>query len=138
MKRLGLGIGAIVVAWTTGAAAIESLSIAGAALESVKLTPAGANVSRTVALNGDAPVATYVTAHMPDGRALQRTNLGYWQPWDGKLDSLVDNGFRAAAGNLTFKILKEDISGRFFPITVTVAYRAGDQVKFGVFQIMPE
>jgi hypothetical protein len=138
MKRLGLGIGAIVVAWATGAAAIEGLSVDGAALESVKLAPATANVSRTVALNGDAPTAAYVTAHMPDGRALQRTNLGYWQPWDGKLDSLVDNGFRAAAGSLTFKILKEDISGRFFPITVTLAYRAGDRVKYGVFQIMPE
>ncbi len=58
MKRLGLGIGAIVVAWTTAAAAIESLFVAGAALESVKLAPAAANVSRTVALNGDAPLAT--------------------------------------------------------------------------------
>ena len=137
MKRLAAGVGAVVVAWASGAAA-ESLTVSGASLESVAVAPATANVARTVALNGDAPTATYVTAHMPDGRALQRTNLGYWQPWDGKLDSLVDNGFRAAGGNLTFKILKEDISGRFFPITVTLAYRAGEQVKFGVFQIMPE
>ena len=137
MKRLLAAVGAVVVAWA-GAAAAESLTIAGAALESVAVAPASANISRTIALNGDVPTATYVTAHMPDGRALQRTNLGYWQPWDGKLDSLVDNGFRAAGGDLTFKILKEDISGRFFPITVTLAYRVGEQVKFGVFQIMPE
>jgi hypothetical protein len=107
-------------------------------LQNVVVEATTANVSRTVALNGDAPSATYVMAHMPDGRVLQRTNLGYWEPWDGKLDSLVDNGFRAAGGDLTFKILKEDISGRFFPITVTLAYRVGDAVKFGVFQIMPE
>lgn len=138
MKRLVAGVGAIVAAWATGAAAVESLTISGTALESVEVAPASANVSRTVALNGDAPTASYVMAHMPDGRTLQRTNLGYWQPWDGKLDSLLDNGFRAAGGNLTFKVLKEDISGRFFPITVTLAYRTGEQVKFGVFQIMPE
>jgi hypothetical protein len=137
MKRLVAGVGAVVVAWVSGAAA-ESLTVAGAALESVAVAPAAANLTRTVALNGDAPTATYVMAHMPDGRTLQRTNLGYWQPWDGKLDSLVDNGFRPAAGDLTFKILKEDISGRFFPITVTLAYRTGEAVKFGVFQIMPE
>jgi hypothetical protein len=137
MKRLLAGVGAVVVAWASGAAA-ESLTVAGAALESVAVAPASANVSRSVALNGDAPTATYVMAHMPDGQALQRTNLGYWQPWDGKLDSLVDNGFRPSGGDLTFKVLKEDISGRFFPITVTLAYRTAEAVKFGVFQIMPE
>ena len=137
MKRLVAGVGAVVVAWASGAAA-ESLTVSGAALESVAVAPAAANVTGSVAMKGDAPTATYVMAHMPDGRTLQRTNLGYWQPWDGKLDSLVDNGFRAAAGDLTFKILEEDISGRFFPITVTLAYRTGEAVKFGVFQIMPE
>ena len=138
MKRLGACIGAVALAWAAGAAGAESLTVAGARLESVKLAPAAANLSRIVELNGDAPTAAYVTAHMPDGRALQRTNLGYWEPWDGRTDSLVDNGFRAAGGVLAFKILKEDISGRFFPITFTLAYRTGDQVKFGVFQVMPE
>lgn len=138
MKRLGAGIGAIALAWAAGAVAAESLTVSGARLENVKLAPATANLARTVTLNGDAPTAAYVTAHMPDGRSLQRTNLGYWEPWDGRVDSLVDNGFRAAGGDLTFKILKEDISGRFFPITFTLAYRVGEQVKFGVFQVMPE
>jgi len=138
MRRLGACIGAIAVAWATGAAAVESLAVEGARLENVTLAPAAANVARTVALNGDAPTATYVVAHTPGGQALQRTNLGYWHPWDGDVRSLVDNGFRPAGGSLTFKILKEDLSARFFPIRVTIAYRVGEQVKFGVFQIMPE
>ena len=138
MNRLGACIGAVAAAWTAGAAAAESLTLYGARLENVAVAPASADLSRTVALNGDVPSAVYVTAHMPDGQSLQRTNLGYWQPWDGALDSLVDNGFRAAGGSLTFKILEEDISERFFPITVTLAYRVGEEVKFGVFQIMPE
>lgn len=138
MKRVGACIGAVAVAWAAAAHAAESLTAQGARLANIRVAPAAANVSRTIALGGDAPTATYVTAHMPDGRALQRTNLGYWQPWDGDPDSLVDNGFSPVGGNLTFKILKEDISARFFPITITLAYRVGDQVKFGVFQIMPE
>lgn len=138
MKRLGACIGAAAVVWATGGAAAESLTVAGAALKNVEVAPATASLSRTVALDGDVPTAAYVVAHMPDGQALQRTNLGYWQPWDGKLESLVDNGFRAKSDALTFKILEEDISGRFFPITVTLAYRTGNQVKFGVFQVMPE
>lgn len=138
MKRIGACIGAIVVAWTTGAAAVDSLTVEGARLDNVALSPAAANVARTVALNGDAPSATYVMAHSADGKSLQRTNLGYWHPWDGVATSLVDNGFRPAGDTLTFKILKEDISARFFPIRVTIAYRVGEQIKFGVFQIVPE
>lgn len=138
MKRVGACIGAAAIAWATAASAAESLATQGARLADVRVAPAAADISRTVALEGDAPTATFVMAHMPDGRSLQRTNLGYWQPWDGDPDSLIDNGFQPANGELTFKVLKEDISGRFFPITVTLAYRVGEQVKFGVFQIMPE
>ena len=138
MTRVGAFIGAVVVAWAIGPAAAETLSVEGAWLQGVTVAPATANLSRTIELDGDVPTATHVTAHMPDGRALQRTNLGYWQPWDGDASKLVDNGFKPAGGSLTYKILKEDISARFFPITVTVAYRVGSQLKFGVFQVMPE
>jgi hypothetical protein len=138
MKRAAACIGAVSVAWAMQAAAADSLTVEGARLDGVSVAPATANVARTVTLNGDAPAATYVVAHTPDGKALQRTNLGYWHPWDGALSSLVDNGFRPAGDALTFKILKEDISGRFFPIRVTIAYRVGEQIKFGVFQIVPE
>lgn len=138
MKRVLACIGAVAVAWTAGPVAAETLSVQGARLQDVVTAPATANLTRTIDLAGDVPTETYVMAHMPDGRSLARTNLGYWQPWDGDVAKLIDNGFKPAGGSLTFKILKEDISGRFFPIAVTLAYRTGDKVKFGVFHVMPE
>lgn len=96
------------------------------------------DLSRTIALNGDSPSAYYVTAHMPDGRALQRNNLGYWLPWDGRPQSLIDNRFTASNGKVTYKILRQEIGDLFFPVTITLAYRVDGRVKFGVFNILPE
>ncbi|MBM3489537.1 MAG: hypothetical protein FJX68_03665 [Alphaproteobacteria bacterium] len=116
----------------------ETLNSKGARLAPVKVPIAAANVGKTVELGGDVPTASHVMASMPDGRSLQRTNQGYWLPWDGTPASLIDNGFQPTGGLLTFKVLKEDLTQRFLPVTVTVAYRAGGQLKFGVFDVVPE
>ena len=134
-RALGIvGIGLLAAV----AARAESLSGEGTRLLAVKVPLASANVGKTIELGGDAPTETHVMATMPDGRSLQRTNQGYWLPWDGKPASLIDNGFQPSGGLLAYKVLKEDISKRFLPITVTVAYRAGGRLKFGVFDVVPE
>lgn len=121
------------------AAAAEQLSASGTKLEDVGVNLAApVSLTRTISLNGDSPSAFYVTAHMPDGRALQRNNLGYWVPWDGRPQSLIDNRFRVSDGQVTYKILRQDIADLFFPVTVTLAYRADGTVKFGVFNLLPE
>ena len=131
---------AAVVAGALGAAeaAAETLTEAGSVLAGMATEVVEADVARTVDLAGDAPIATYVTAHMPDGKALQRTNLGYWVPWNGRVDELIDNHFTPSGDTLTFNILNEDISGQFFPITITLAYRTAAGLKFGVFQLSPQ
>ncbi len=130
------------LSFAAGAAAAEKLTVAGAALADVTVNPATVattGISRTIELSGDAPAATFVTAHLPDGKHLQRSNLGYWLPWDGDVDSLIDNRLPLNGdGTVTFKVVKEDLSDKMFPIAVTLAYTVGEQVKFGVFQILPQ
>lgn len=133
---------AVLLLSTVGAGAAEKLSTGGTALADIAVNPAAvatSGVSRTIDLSGDAPTATFVTAHLPDGKHLQRSNLGYWLPWDGDVDSLIDNRLPLNGdGTVTFKVVKEDLSDKMFPIAVTLAYTVGEQVKFGVFQILPQ
>lgn len=130
------------LSFAAAAAAAEKLSAAGVALADITVNPAAVaatGVTRTVDLSGDTPTATFVTAHLPDGKHLQRSNLGYWLPWDGQVDSLIDNRLPLNGdGTVTFKVVKEDLSDKMFPIAVTLAYATGGQVKFGVFQILPQ
>lgn len=112
------------------------LTPTGAALGAVAVDPASVTVERATALSGDVPLATYVTAHTGTGKAMQRTNLGYWIPWDGRIASLVDNGFPAASDTIVFKVVKdEDMRAETFPIRVTLGYRTAGALKFGVFEL---
>ena len=122
---------------STAAAHAETLSEAGSRLADVTIDPKAADITRSVTLGGDQPAATYVMAHGADGTRLMRNNLGYWEPWDGDLNKLVDNRFAASGGNLTFKVVDQDISDRLFPIRIVIAYRTADALKFGVFQVSP-
>lgn len=131
--------GALALFALAGTAAAQSeLSASGAVLDNVSVDKATADVSRTVSSSGDTVSASYVMAWMPDGRHLQRDADGYWRPWDGKAESLVDNGFRPSSNLITFKVLKEDLTNHALPINVTIAYKTGDTIKFGVFQILPQ
>ena len=116
----------------------ESLSTAGSVLTDVSVDPTAADITRTIDLNGDTPIATYVMAHTTGGKSLQRTNLGYWIPWGGKVDALIDNGFQANGASVTYKLIDQDISSFMFPITFVVAYRTSSALKFGVFQVSPK
>ena len=130
-------LAAVFFALAIGLARAETLSETGSRLADVTIDPKSADVTRTVALNGDKPTATYVMAHGADGTTLMRNNLGYWEPWDSDLNKLIDNRFTASGDNLTFKVVDQDISDRLFPIRVVIAYRTADALKFGVFQVSP-
>lgn len=139
MARLSTGgIWAVAGTLVAGMAAAADLSESGVVLSDVTVAPATAEVVKTIDLEGDVPVGTYVTASMPDGRRLMRNANGFWVDWDGRQATLVDNGFTPSGGRLTYKVLKEDLSGRLFPIRVTVAYKVGETVKFGVFQVVAQ
>ena len=115
----------------------ERLRPSGTALSSMLVDPADAHITRTVQLGGDVPLATHVITKTTDGKALQRTALGEWVPWDRDEATLIDNRFTPSGGALTFKVDDGSLMDRFFPISYTVAYRTETRLNFGVFSVMP-
>jgi len=93
------------------------------------------DIRRSVDLNGDQPLASYVTAIGRTNENLMRTRQGYWLPWSGREDDLADAGFAARSGALEFKLAKEDFTGVSLPVTVTIGYRTAAGIKFGSFEI---
>lgn len=121
---------------SAGASAADRLTEVGARLAAVSVDAARVTVSREVAVDGDTVTASFVTAHTASGKSLRRDHLGFWQPWDGRLSSMIDNRFPVVNGQIAFKILKdEDMSRELFPVTVTVAYHTQSALKFGVFEL---
>lgn len=136
-RSLGAALALTFIAGT--AAAGDALSLQGVMLSPVKVTATAAVVQRTVDLAaGEVISATYVTLRTADGKMLQRNNEGYWVPWTGVRDALVNNQFQPVGDQLTFKVLKQDISQQAFPLTVSIAYLVPAGVKFGVFEVLPQ
>lgn len=91
-----------------------------------------------VDLNGDQPVATYVWATVGSNDLRVRTNEGYWLPWNGDPDTLIDNHFPINDGKVIFKVLDEDIGRDNHGVTIRIGYKVGDVLKYGVFGILPK
>tara|TARA_B100000212_G_scaffold23871_1_gene15890 strand:+ start:1388 stop:1837 length:450 start_codon:yes stop_codon:yes gene_type:complete len=123
---------------TTISAASENLELVtwGSVLPNATIDPNRASLNVQVEIGGDIPLKTHITAHTPAGNMLQRTNLGYWVPWSGKLDDLMDTFSPKSSNAINFKIFKDDdLSEELFPIKIMVAYRTATELKFGVFDL---
>lgn len=105
-----------------------------------RLVTAGAvdDLRFTVDLRGDVPSATYVWATVGSNDRRMRTNEGYWLPWNGSLDTLADNRFPVADGKVVFKVMDENIGADNHGVSISIGYRVGDKLKYGVFAILPE
>ena len=118
--------------------ALEKLELVtwGSVLPNMTIDANRASLSIQVDVGDDVPLETHITAHTPAGNVLQRTNLGYWVPWSGKLVDLVNNFSPMRGNKVNFKIFKDDdLSQELFPIKVMVAYRTASELKFGVFDL---
>lgn len=124
----------------TSASAGDKLTLQGVVLSRVQVANAAdATITRTVEIDaGERVAATYVSLRTADGKYLQRNNDGYWLTWNGTRDALLDNYFQPVGNQLTFKVLKQDISRQSFPLTVSISYRSAAGVKFGVFEMTPQ
>ena len=123
---------------TTISAASENLELVtwGSVLPNAMIDTNRASLNVQVEIGGDIPLKTHITAHTPAGNMLQRTNLGYWVPWSGKLDDLMDTFSPKSSNAINFKIFKDDdLSEELFPIKIMVAYRTATELKFGVFDL---
>ena len=123
---------------TTISAASENLELVtwGSILPNATIDAHRASLNIQVEIGDDVPLKTHITAHTPAGNMLQRTNLGYWVPWSGKLNDLVDTFSPETKNAINFKIFKDDdLSEELFPIKIMVAYRTATELKFGVFDL---
>ena len=118
--------------------ALEKLELVtwGSVLPNITIDANRASLSIQVDVGDDVPLETHITAHTPAGNIMQRTNLGYWVPWSGKLVDLVNNFSPMRRNKINFKIFKDDnLSKELFPIKIMVAYRTASELKFGVFDL---
>ena len=118
--------------------ALEKLELVtwGSVLPNITIDANRASLSIQVDVGDDVPLETHITAHTPAGNVMQRTNLGYWVPWSGKLVDLVNNFSPMRRNKINFKIFKDDnLSQELFPIKIMVAYRTASELKFGVFDL---
>jgi hypothetical protein len=117
---------------------LPRLTLAGVELTPVTIDPAQMAFSVTVDLQSDVPLASYVTARPRGSPALQRTKAGAWVAWDEHAESLIDNGFPPAHGQLNFAVAAAASPDPSFPVTVWVAYRTVAGLKFGIFAVVPK
>ena len=128
----------ISISATTISAASENLELVtwGSILPNATIDAHRASLNIQVEIGDDVPLKTHITAHTPAGNMLQRTNLGYWVPWSGKLNDLVDTFSPKTNKAINFKIFKDDdLTEELFPIKIMVAYRTATELKFGVFDL---
>ena len=128
----------ISISATTISAASENLELVtwGSILPNATIDAHRASLNIQVEVGDDVPLKTHITAHTPAGNILQRTNLGYWVPWSGKLNDLVDTFSPKTNKAINFKIFKDDdLTEELFPIKIMVAYRTATELKFGVFDL---
>ncbi len=91
-----------------------------------------------VVLDGDTPIATYVYANIAASELRQRTNEGYWVPWDGNVDSLIDNQFPVADDRIVFKVMDGDIGDDNQGIGIVIAYKTQNAFKYGMLGLVPK
>lgn len=116
----------------------EALEEGGAVLRDMAIDPANAVADKVILTGGDAVDTTHVVVREHStNRALQRNNLGFFVPWDGNLDTLIDNHFSTENGSIVFKILRDGVGDLLYPLSVSIGYRTGGVMKTGHFAITP-
>ena len=89
-------------------------------------------------LGGDHPTATHVYAKVAGSELRQRTNDGYWIPWNGDMAALVDNHFPVNSEAIEYKILDQDLGTDNQGITIVIGYRTPTAFKYGSLGLLPK
>lgn len=89
----------------------------------------------SVDLQGDVLTATYVWGTVGSNGFRVRTNEGYWIPFNGDADKLIDNRIPVVDGKVQFKILDEDIGDDNQGVGINIGYRVGGVLKYGVYAV---
>lgn len=124
---------AAMVALAGGAAAAERLSYDGVALPGQAIT-AGAPLEYAIDAAGDEVLSVHTMLRPASTNIiLVRDMDGYWAEWDGDRENLPESAARRDGDVLVYKILQTPPPG-VTAMTVTVAYRTPEGLKFGWFE----
>ena len=92
--------------------------------------------SINVKLNGDIPLATYVSARFQNNQPKQRLANSLWIDWNERVETLQNNGFAPTENDmLIFDIFEEKLDYTFLPIIITISYLGHDSLKSGYYII---
>lgn len=114
-----------------------TLSPEGAVLGTIETTGEIDDLRITVDLAGDVADSTHAWALIGGSELRQRTANGYWVPWSGDTDDLVDNNFATHDGRIVFKLIDGPLGDDNRGISLAVGYRTGGTLKYGVLGLVP-
>lgn len=117
---------------------IHTLSLTGASLGIIESDGTLADLRLTVNPGSDQVSSTHVWAVLGGAELRQRTNNGYWVPWSGNVDDLIDNRFAVDGGTIEFKVVDGSIAADNQGITIVIGYKAGSVLKHGALGIIPK
>jgi hypothetical protein len=108
------------------------LSIFGADFGRVSVEDVGNRLSLAVNVGELEVVSTHAVARFQSNMPRKRTANGFWLPWDGQTETLIDLKLKPSAdGVLSFALIEEDLSAQFLPIAFTVIVRSPKDVRWG-------
>ena len=113
------------------------LSEAGTELGTRTTTGDLSDLRFSVLVDGDAVSSTHVWAIVGGTQLRQRTNEGYWIPWNGRVDSLIDNRFPVVDGRIDFKVFDGPLGSENQGIAFLIGYRVGTVLKYGILGVSP-
>lgn len=139
MLFITIGLAAALMVHSPGASAGEPHRLTANGTRLGTLLTAGVvdDLRLVVSYADETPRATYVYAQIAGAELRQRTNLGYWIPWNGDPATLIDNGFAITGGRIEYKILDQDLGRDNQGITIVIGYRTDTAFKFGSYAIIP-
>lgn len=117
---------------------VHRLTEKGARLGTIYVGKTVEDLRLKIDLDNDVATSTHVYAQLGGSEFRQRTNDGYWIPWDGNLASLIDNQFRPVGQEIEYKILHQDLGSDNSGITLVIGYRADSKFKYGMLGLIPK
>lgn len=135
--RLVTGALLLAAGQSTAADATYRLTEQGTPLGSITTSGDLGDLRFTVVIDSDVVSSTHIWAVVAGTQMRQRTNEGYWIPWSGRTEDLIDNRLLAKDGQIEFKVFDGNLGIENQGVALVIGYRVGNTLKYGVFGVIP-
>lgn len=132
MRLLGLTCAAGAALIASLSVAAERLSLEGTALPAAAFDAGGALEAR-VDVSGDEVLSAHTVLNPASSTTYwMRDRDGFWAPWSGEIDDLVESAVKREGDELVFKVFDAPPAG-VPSMVISIAYRTPEGLKFGWF-----